>query len=47
MSVWAAAEREDFDGIVNAVQSGADIEERGGCIEGTAFHFHPTTMDKP
>ena len=34
MSVWAAAERGDLNGIKTAVENGADIEERGGWIAG-------------
>ena len=38
MSVWAAAEKGDLDGVKGAVENGADIEEHGGLWEGTGLH---------
>ena len=43
MSVWAAAEKGDLDGVKAAVENGADIEERGGRLKGTALH-HACSM---
>ena len=39
MSVWAAAEEGDLDGVKAAVENGADVEERGGWMEGTGLHY--------
>ena len=38
MSVWAAAREGDLDGVKAAVENGADIEERGGFLNGTGLH---------
>ena len=39
MSVWAAAELGDLDGVQAAFENGADIEERGGWLERTGLHY--------
>ena len=39
MSVWAAAEKGDLDGVKAAVENGADTEEQGGWYPtGTGLH---------
>ena len=39
MSVWAAAEKGDLNGVKSAVENGADIEEQGGEFPtGTGLH---------
>ena len=39
MSVWAAAEKGDLDGVKAAVENGADIEKRGGRWKGAGLHY--------
>ena len=39
MSVWAAVEERDLDGVKATVENGADIEGRGGFWEETALHY--------